>query len=64
MYVVYLISCLFYEMNLYILQWILRQEPGNNLCGYYVCKYNMAETKRIPEEYLRVCNTCLFFIFS
>jgi len=33
---------------------------GNNLRGYYVCEYIIVEANRILEEYLEVCNTCLF----
>ena len=53
---------LFNEINLFI--WILRQESGNNLCGYYVCEYIMVQSNRIPKEYLRVRNNTCLFLFS
>ncbi|XP_066308224.1 uncharacterized protein [Miscanthus floridulus] len=39
--------------NLLLVQWCLRQEPGNNLCGYYVCEFITAHIRRTPEDVLR-----------
>jgi len=35
-------------------KWVLRQEQGNNYCGYYVCEFIMVYAKRTPEEILKV----------
>lgn len=50
-------------MNLFILQWILRQKQGTNLCGFYVCEYMMIESNRIPEEIIKVRNMFLFIFY-
>jgi len=40
----------------------LRQEGGNNLCAYYVCKFMMAQVNQTPTETVRVRYMSLFII--
>ena len=53
-----------YEKKIILVQWCLRQEPDNNLCGYYVCEFITAHIRRTPEDVLRVRIYQYLFIFK
>ena len=42
----------------------MRQQPGNNLRGYYVCEFITAHIRKTPEDVLRVRIYQFLFIFK
>jgi hypothetical protein len=48
-----MLDCL---MSRFLVKWCLRQEPEDNLCGYYVCGHLMSQSYSLKtsEEILEV----------